>query len=103
MKKTIAFLVLFNTVLPAQQHFSPDQYLAHIKYLASDELKGRGNNQPELEKAAGYIEKEFRRSGLKAFPSLNGYRQLFEITAETRVDTKSRLQVAGKTFGLDSD
>ncbi|HEY3132781.1 MAG TPA: M20/M25/M40 family metallo-hydrolase [Acidobacteriota bacterium] len=103
MKKFIAFLILFNAVLPAEQHFPPDQYLAHIKYLASDELKGRGNNQPELEKAAGYIEKEFRRSGLKAFPSLNGYRQFFEITAETRVGARSQLKAAGKTFRLDND
>ena len=35
--------------------FNPDAYLAHIKYLASPELKGRATGSPELETAANYI------------------------------------------------
>ena len=30
----------------------PDQLLAHIKFLSSDEMKGRSNGSPELERAA---------------------------------------------------
>jgi hypothetical protein len=77
--------------------------MAHIRYLASDELKGRGNNQPELEKAAVYIEKALRRAGLKSFPSVNGYRQFFEITAETKVGQESRLQIGNVTYRLEKD
>ena len=40
-------------------------YLQHIKYLASDELEGRGDGTPGLERAADYIEKNFRASGLE--------------------------------------
>ena len=32
--------------------FDPQRYLAHIKYLASPELKGRESGSPELGKAA---------------------------------------------------
>ena len=44
---------------------SPDAYLAHVRYLASPELKGRATGSPELEKAAHYIAGQFRSYGLK--------------------------------------
>ena len=50
--------------LPAA-NVNPDTYLAHIKYLASPELKGRATGSPELEKAAAYIAAQFQSFGLK--------------------------------------
>jgi Peptidase family M28/PDZ domain/PA domain len=51
---------------------NPDLYLAHVRYLAAPELKGRATGSPELEKAAHYISAQFRSFGLKpvelAFP-----------------------------------
>lgn len=51
---------------------NPDLYLAHVRYLASPELKGRATGSPELEKAARYIANQFRSFGLHptelAFP-----------------------------------
>ena len=51
---------------------NPDQYLAHVRYLASPELKGRATGSPGLEKAAHYIAAQFRSFGLHpeepAFP-----------------------------------
>src|ERR1700721_4394162 len=44
---------------------NPDQYLAHVRYLASPELKGRATGSPGLEKAAHYIAGQFRSFGLK--------------------------------------
>ena len=43
----------------------PDLYLAHIKYLASPQLKGRATGSPEIEKAAAYIAGQFRSFGLQ--------------------------------------
>jgi len=40
-------------------------YLKHVKYLASDELQGRGNGTPGLERAADYIAGQFKASGLQ--------------------------------------
>lgn len=97
------FLLLAVPAAAADRNFSADQYLAHVKYLASDALKGRGNNQPELEQAAAYIEKTLREAGLKAFPSLHGYRQFFDITADVQIGSESRLQVDGRDYRLDRD
>jgi hypothetical protein len=39
--------------------------LTHIKYLASDELKGRNTPSEGLDKAADYLADEFKKAGLK--------------------------------------
>lgn len=50
---------------------------AHIQYLASDSLKGRGNYSIELRKAADFIADQFKQSGLKVLSPLDGYFQPF--------------------------
>src|ERR1019366_9493862 len=62
--RRISILLLFPLLLPAAE-ISPESYLAHVKYLASPELKGRATGSPELEKAAGYIAAQFQAFGLK--------------------------------------
>ena len=42
-----------------------DRLLGHIKFLASDDLKGRAAGSPELERAADYIAQQFRDIGLR--------------------------------------
>ena len=49
----------------------------HIYTLASDDMEGRANGTQGIEKAAVYIEKEFRRIGLTTFKDLETYRQTF--------------------------
>ena len=44
--------------------FSADRMMEVVKYLASDELKGRGLGTPELDQAADYIAKKFEEYGL---------------------------------------
>jgi hypothetical protein len=48
---------------------STSRYVEHVKYLASDEMKGRASGSPELEKAADYIASQF---GPKNNLRLNG-------------------------------
>ncbi len=56
--------------------FSEAKMMSTIKYLSSDELKGRGLGTPELEKATEYIAEKFKEAGLK--PLINGsYYQQF--------------------------
>ena len=43
----------------------PDSILEHIKFLASDELRGRSNGSEGLERAADYIAAEFKEAGLR--------------------------------------
>ncbi len=45
--------------------FSAKRMLNTVKYLASDELKGRGLGTPELNKAADFIAEKFKKYGLQ--------------------------------------
>ena len=51
------------------------RYLAHVKFLASEAMRGRATGSPELEKAAAYIARQFKTDGLqplRAFLCLPG-------------------------------
>lgn len=45
--------------------FSPDIYLSHIYFLASDEMGGRGVGSPGIARAAQYIADQFAEAGLE--------------------------------------
>src|SRR5215472_18952482 len=59
--------------------FDPNVYLAHIRYLASPELQGRGDGSPGLEMAAQYIERQLRADGLTT------HEQPFQLTTDARL------------------
>ncbi len=52
----------------------------HLYTLASDEMEGRKTGTPGIEKAAKYIEGEFKKIGLKTYEDLPNYRQTFTFT-----------------------
>jgi hypothetical protein len=49
----------------------------HVYTLASDAMEGRASGTAGIEKAAKYIENEFRKIGLSVFADLENYRQTF--------------------------
>jgi Zn-dependent M28 family amino/carboxypeptidase len=49
-----------------------------VGYLASEELKGRGNYTPELYKAAKFIAAEMKAAGLAPFPGYSTYLTPFQ-------------------------
>ncbi|MBE9484668.1 MAG: M20/M25/M40 family metallo-hydrolase, partial [Bacteroidetes bacterium] len=55
--------------------FSEKRMMLSIKYLASEELKGRGLGTPEIDQAAAYIAQEFEAAGL--MPLKGSYYQKF--------------------------
>lgn len=55
--------------------FSEKRMMSTIKYLASEELKGRGLGTPEIDQAAEYIAQQFEEAGLK--PIKGTYYQKF--------------------------
>lgn len=77
--------------------FDAQRYLAHVKYLASPEMKGRASGSPELNKAADYIARQFREAGLKPLDARNFY-QAFNVTSSARMGRQNRLsyKVGGK-------
>ncbi len=58
--------------------FSAERMFKHIKYLSSDELKGRGLGTPELEKAKKYIKEKFEQYGLKPAGENGTYYQTWQ-------------------------
>jgi hypothetical protein len=76
---------------------SPDAYLAHIKYLASPELKGRATGSPELEKAASYIASQFQSFGVKPVPG-STYLQAFTTTVGARMGAVNRFEANSVTL-----
>jgi len=82
-----------------------NRYLGDVKYLASPELKGRGTGTPGLEKAAKYIEKQFRAAGLQ--PVAGDYFQRFPVTTNARLGSHNHFEYAGngrkKTLKLQQD
>ena len=79
-------------VLPgAAPKIDPGNYLEHIKYLASEELKGRATGSQELEKAAEYIARQFRSWGLAPLDG-GSYMQAFEVTTSAKLGQGNRLE-----------
>ncbi len=70
--------------------FDADRYLAHIKFLASPEMKGRASGSPELEKAAKYIADKFHADGLK--PLGGSYLQPFEIATSSKLGKNNQFE-----------
>jgi hypothetical protein len=59
-----------------------------IRYLASDELEGRGPQTKGLELAAKHMEEVFVEAGLVGGGDDGTYRNPFEISVDTKVDEK---------------
>lgn len=51
--------------------------IAHVEYLSSDKLEGRGTGTPGERKAGDYIIKSFKKAGLKPYPGQKDFRQEF--------------------------
>ncbi|WP_158825927.1 M20/M25/M40 family metallo-hydrolase [Mucilaginibacter lacusdianchii] len=50
-----------------------------IKTLSADDMQGRATFTPGIDKAATFIEGEFKKIGLQPLKGLNGYRQSFSM------------------------
>ena len=96
----LLFAVAAYSIAVGQPSFDADRYLAHIKFLASPEMKGRASGSPELEKAAKYISDKFRADGLK--PLGGSYLEPFEITTSSKLGRNNRFEAVrdGKTETL---
>ena len=83
--------VFFLSSFAASPRFQSEPYLQHVKYLASDELKGRGNGTPELERAAEYIAHQYHAAGLQPAGDNGTFFQSFQLTTGSRLGPNNRL------------
>lgn len=79
MTKPLILILLALWIPGCSQDISPERVRQHVQALASDDLEGRGTGTSGEEKAARYIEKEFKRLKLKPAGDASGttYRQPF--------------------------
>ena len=71
----------------------------HLYTLASDEMEGRMTGTPGIEKAAQYIENEFKRIGLTTFEGLDSYRQTFTFTPRRSTNEITTANIIGVLEG----
>lgn len=82
MKKifSILLILLISTQLQAQDinKIITKEYVDRlIKTLSADDMEGRGSFTPGIDKAASFIEAEFKSIGLSPLTGATGYRQTF--------------------------
>ena len=75
------------------QQFDPESYLRHVKYLAGDELKGRANGTPELDRAADYIAEQLRASGLAPAGDHATFFQKLSLTTGSELGPNNKLTI----------
>ncbi len=105
MKKSIYTLLL---VFAASAAFAQDinkiiskEYVDHlIKTLSSDEMQGRRTFTPGIEKAATFIESEFKKIGLKPLSGAAGYRQTFNKYQLT--PTSAQVTIDGQVIAAEN-
>ena len=80
---------------------------AHVKYLASDELEGRGSGTAGNTKAAAYLAEQFRLYGLQPAGVNGTYYQPFDFVSAVKAGTKNEMEVQANgrksTLRLDTD
>jgi len=71
--------------------YSPKEFQEAVKSLASDKLKGRGDGSKELDQAAAYIAKRFRKFGLQPAGDNRTYLQHFTMTVGAKLGPTNSL------------
>ncbi|BAU52308.1 M20/M25/M40 family metallo-hydrolase [Mucilaginibacter gotjawali] len=79
---------------------SQDDVTRIISTLAADDMQGRATFTPGIEKAARFIESEYKNIGLKPLAGDDGFRQNFAMTHSTPVNLG--VAINGKAIGADS-
>jgi hypothetical protein len=92
----LALAAACSVLAAAPAAIPPDTLLEHIKYLSSDELKGRGNGSAELEAAGEYIAQQFKAVGLEPGGTGTQWFQPFQLNAGLTVGAGNKLTIAAK-------
>jgi len=101
-RKLVLYFVAVLLMSPANFVFSkpdcenvqitPESISSHIRYLASDELKGRMSGTPGADKAAEYISLQFKKAGLKPLGDSRSYFQKFSFTKGIKLGGQNKLE-----------
>ena len=90
--------------IPSLSSAADDVFQSRVRYLASDELTGRGVDTPGIKLARDYLAREFTRYGLTPGGDDATYFQTFSVTMGVTVKQPTSLVVNGReSLALDSD
>src|SRR5688572_22362431 len=89
--------LLAAVITAAAPPISPQALLGHVRFLASDDLQGRGNGSAGLEQAADYIASQFKAVGLAPGGPNGDWFQPFELTAGLRIADGNSLVIHAGT------
>lgn len=93
LRSALLFGLVIGTPVSAEPPITEDALLDHIRFLSSDELEGRGNGRPGLERAADYIAARFEAAGLRPGGPDGEWFQPFELSAGLTIGGGNRLVV----------
>ena len=100
--KSQLFLLCFFSIIGSACLGQDSLYTREIiKTLCSEKYHGRGYVKSGDKKTAVFIEKEFKRNGLKPFP-FSGYRQYFSFSVNT-FPSKMEVKIDGKLLAAGID
>jgi Zn-dependent M28 family amino/carboxypeptidase len=85
---------------PALDGIKPDQILAHIKVLASDEYEGRGPGTPGEDKTVAYLTDQLQKMGLKPGNPDGTFVQSVPLVGFQAKQVTGAFQAEAKTIGL---
>jgi hypothetical protein len=101
----MALAACLSPALADVQPVNPQDYLEHIKILASPEMEGRGPGTKGIERAEQYIERQFKQFGLRPAGQQSSWLQPFSVTTGSRLKGENRLTVrngkAPQSLALD--
>jgi hypothetical protein len=95
--RVVGSLLLTATALHAASAIDADRLLGHIRFLASDEMKGRADGSPELDRAADYIAQQFKEIGLEPGGDRGTWFEPFDLVAGLAVGKNNSLVVSDRT------
>jgi len=88
---------------PATLTAGLDGAMAHVRYLADDQLEGRAVGSPGARCAGDYLAAQFAALGLQPAGSQGSYFQSFSIRKGAELGPDNRLVVSGQSYSVGTD
>jgi hypothetical protein len=79
----------------ASKPLAAESFLDHVRFLASDELEGRGSGSAGNDKAADYIARQFKEAGLTSAGDGGSFFQKFQVQLQPTLGEGSKLVFDG--------
>ena len=104
IKKSLLTLIAVLFILTTSKaqndgmkYIDRNDLMSYMKFLASDDLKGRETGREENDIAASFIAANLMRFGVKPIPGTDSYLQNIPFTSKTVDKSASVLSATGET------